>query len=85
MGLALCVYLSKAPPPLNPHLRAPQTAPVQPPPGLLALAGGGEDVRAAWRYRMKKKTEREMAPACSRSLRPGALHSHPWTAVWSAL
>ena len=55
------------------------------PRNVLALAGGGEDVRAAWRYRMKKKTEREMAPACSRSLRPGELHSHPWTAVWSSL
>ena len=83
--VCVCVYLSKALPPLNPHPRAPQTTPMQPPPGLLALAGGGEDARAAWRYRKMKKTEREMAPACSRSLRPGELHSHPRTAVWSTL
>ena len=66
LGWCVCVYLSKALPPLNPHLRAPQTTPMQPPPGLLALAGGGKDARAAWRYRKMKKTEREMAPACSR-------------------
>ena len=31
--------------------------------------------------RKKKKKEREMAPAYSRSLCLGELHSHPWTAV----